>query len=112
MLARGFENLTVLDLSAGALTSARQRLGPRAALVNWIAAEVTAWLPQASYDIWHDRAAFHFLTAPEDQAVYMERLRSALKPGGHAIIGTFALDGPEKCSVSLTGGPPQKSKSR
>lgn len=98
LLARGFEHLTVLDLSEAALASARQRLGERAAQVDWIAADVTAWQPQASYDLWHDRAAFHFLTAREDQAVYMERVHAALRPGGHVIIGTFALDGPEKCS--------------
>lgn len=98
LLDRGFAHVTVLDLSEAALASARHRLGSRAALVNWIAADVTAWQPAATYDVWHDRAAFHFLVTPEEQAAYMERLKSALKPGGHVIIGTFALDGPDKCS--------------
>jgi len=66
-----------------------------------IAADVTVWEPSRSYDVWHDRAAFHFLTEPKDQAAYVERLRRALRPGGHAIIGTFALDGPERCSGLL-----------
>jgi len=97
-LAQGFASLTVLDLSEAALAKARARLGSDAAKVRWIAADVTNWQPDASYDIWHDRAAFHFLTEVDAQRAYVERLKLALKPGGHAIIATFALDGPEKCS--------------
>ena len=74
------------------------RLGERGAMVKWIAADVTAWQPPEMYDVWHDRAAFHFLTDPKDQAAYAERVSRAVRPGGHVIIGTFALDGPEKCS--------------
>jgi SAM-dependent methyltransferase len=88
----------VLDLSEAALTKAQSRLGAQAVGVQWIAADVTRWEPERTYDLWHDRAAFHFLTAPEEQAAYAERIAQAVKPGGHAIIATFAADGPEKCS--------------
>lgn len=98
LLAKGFENLTVLDLSAAALNSTRARLGDKGEAVKWIVADATEWLPTDSYDIWHDRAAFHFLTSENEQLAYIKRLKQALKRGGHLIIGTFALDGPEKCS--------------
>jgi SAM-dependent methyltransferase len=98
LLVRGFNHLSVLDLSEAALAKARARLGENAAKVRWIAADVTTWRPDACYDIWHDRAAFHFLTESEAQRAYVERLRLALRAGGHAIIATFALDGPQKCS--------------
>jgi len=98
LVARGYQDVTVLDLSAAALAAARARMGDRAGQVTWIAADMTDWQPARSYDIWHDRAAFHFLTLAEDQAAYVIRLRRALRPGGHAIIGTFAPDGPERCS--------------
>jgi trans-aconitate methyltransferase len=98
LLALGFVDVTVLDLSAAALDTARARLGTPAAKVRWLVADVTAWEPTASYDVWHDRAAFHFLTDANDRAAYVARLQRALKPGGHAIIATFALDGPERCS--------------
>jgi trans-aconitate methyltransferase len=98
LLDRGFENVTVLDLSAAALDAAKTRLGDRSTKVHWIVADATAWAPSTTYDIWHDRAAFHFLTEAADRAAYLARLDQALKPGGHAIIATFAPDGPEKCS--------------
>ena len=98
LVSRGYEDVTVLDLSAAALAAARSRIGEEANRVTWIAADVTAWEPSRSYDLWHDRAAFHFLTLARDQAAYVARLRRALHPGGHAIIGTFASDGPERCS--------------
>jgi SAM-dependent methyltransferase len=98
LLARGFENITVLDLSATALASARARLADRGGKVKWIAADATQWRPPENYDVWHDRAAFHFLTREEEQNAYIQRLRQALRRGGHVIIGTFAPDGPEKCS--------------
>lgn len=98
LLARGYHNLTVLDLSSAALAAAQGRLGDAAARVNWIVADVTTWQPPATYDIWHDRAALHFLNLPAEQAAYVARLRQALNVGGHAIIATFAPDGPEKCS--------------
>jgi 2-polyprenyl-3-methyl-5-hydroxy-6-metoxy-1,4-benzoquinol methylase len=94
----GFADLTVLDISEQATETAKARLGARASGVRWIVADVTKWQPEGTYDVWHDRAAFHFLTAPEDRAAYAERVRRAVRPGGHIIIGTFALDGPERCS--------------
>lgn len=90
--------MAVLDISENALDAARERLGSRAAAVDWIVADVTKWRPDRSYDLWHDRAAFHFLMQAADRAAYGERLRAALKAGGHAIIATFAPDGPERCS--------------
>jgi SAM-dependent methyltransferase len=98
LLQAGYRAVAVLDLSANALDAAKRRLGPAAAGVDWIVADVTAWQPTRSYDVWHDRAAFHFLTDPDDRAAYRQRLQSAVRPGGQVIIGTFALDGPEKCS--------------
>lgn len=98
LLKQGIRSVTVLDLSAAALTAARARIGSDADAVDWIAADVTIWRPSRCYDIWHDRAAFHFLTDETDRIAYIDRLRTALGPGGQAIVGTFALDGPEKCS--------------
>lgn len=98
LLKDGFISLSVLDLSAAALEVARKRIGPAGAGVEWIVADVTTWQPARSYDLWHDRATFHFLTEPSDRAAYLDRLHLALRVGGQAIIGTFALDGPEECS--------------
>ena len=98
LVSDGYQDLTVLDLSASALAAARQRMDPSSNQVVWIAADVTRWEPSRTYDIWHDRAAFHFLTDPSDQTAYIARLKRALPHGGHAIMGTFAPDGPEKCS--------------
>jgi trans-aconitate methyltransferase len=98
LLDEGFTSLAVLDLSSAALAAARARLGARAEQVEWIAADVTTWTPPRQYDVWHDRAAFHFLTDPADQLAYIARLKAALRRDGHAIIATFAPDGPEKCS--------------
>ena len=98
LLDRGFGSITVLDLASAALARARARLGDRAAAVDWIVADATTWSPPGRYDLWHDRAAFHFLTEEAQRAAYVARLRSALGPGGHAIIATFALDGLERCS--------------
>ncbi|SNT10023.1 Methyltransferase domain-containing protein [Antarctobacter heliothermus] len=98
LIDEGFGPLTVLDLSAAALAVSRQRLGPRADDVAWIEADITTWEPDRYYAVWHDRAVFHFLTAAEDRASYTRALSAALRPGGIAIIATFADDGPEKCS--------------
>ena len=98
LINRGFRDVTVLDLSAAALEAAKARLGERAGLAQWRVADATTWKPSRTYDIWHDRAAFHFLTEERDRAAYIARLEQALKIGGHAIIATFAPDGPEKCS--------------
>jgi 2-polyprenyl-3-methyl-5-hydroxy-6-metoxy-1,4-benzoquinol methylase len=98
-LAReGYRDLTVLDVSENAIAMARARMGEPAEAVKWIVADVTQWEPTRRYDLWHDRAAFHFLTQAPDRNAYVECLASALRPGGHAIIGTFAMDGPERCS--------------
>lgn len=98
LVRRGYQDVTVLDLSEAALAVAKARLGDLAERVEWIVADATIWQPARVYDVWHDRAAFHFLTDAGDRAAYVERLRCALRGGGHAIIGTFAPDGPEKCS--------------
>ena len=98
LLDEGFADLTVLDLSEQSMAKAKARLGARATSVTWIVADVTAWEPTQTYGLWHDRAAFHFLTTPADRAAYAERVLRAVRPGGHVIIGTFALDGPERCS--------------
>lgn len=98
LVGRGYRDMTVLDLSAAALAMAQARLAAQAQQVNWIVADVTDWKPERQYDIWHDRAAFHFLTEAADRQAYADRLRQALRPGGYAIIGTFAKDGPEMCS--------------
>ena len=98
LVARKFTRLTVLDLSEAALAVARQRLGDKAATVGWEIADITKWQSSGTYDLWHDRAAFHFLIDPADQSAYVDRLKKAVKPGGYVVIGTFALDGPERCS--------------
>jgi len=98
LLDLGYQDVTVLDLSEQALATATARLGSRAAKARWVVADATTWQPSRSYDVWHDRAAFHFLTDPNDRAAYAERVKQAVRHGGHVIIGTFALDGPERCS--------------
>lgn len=98
LIERGVRNVTVLDLSEHALAKARDRLGSQAATIRWIAADVTRWTPDRDFDLWHDRAVFHFLTEPADRAAYLDRLSAALQPGAHAVIATFAPDGPERCS--------------
>lgn len=99
LLAEGFPQPTVLDLSGAAIATARQRLGERASEVTWLEADITrVSLPENAYDIWHDRAVFHFLTDPADRAAYVQTVLHAVKPGGHVIVATFAEDGPLKCS--------------
>ena len=98
LLDAKFENITVLDISEKALATSKARLGERSAKVSWVVSDATFWQPAGTYAVWHDRAAFHFLTDPNNRAAYVERLLRAVRPGGHVIIGTFALDGPEKCS--------------
>jgi SAM-dependent methyltransferase len=98
LVQRGFEDVTVLDFSEAALEAAKARLGRDAAHVHWVVADVTTWEPLKTYEIWHDRAAFHFLTEERERSAYVDRLARALKAGGYAIIATFALDGPERCS--------------
>jgi SAM-dependent methyltransferase len=99
LLSAGYYNLSVLDISASALHAAQARLGADASRVKWIEADITRLvLPEASVDVWHDRAVFHFLTDPEDRRRYVSTVLRAVKPGGHVIIATFAEDGPLKCS--------------
>jgi SAM-dependent methyltransferase len=100
LLDRGYENLTVLDLSQTALDAARARLGERASRrVRWICADVTdAPLEAAAYDFWHDRAVFHFLRDRLARERYVATVRRSLKPGGHVVVATFGPQGPEKCS--------------
>jgi SAM-dependent methyltransferase len=98
LLHEGYRSIAVLDLSAHALEAAKTRIGPPGDKIDWIVADVTSWTPARTYDIWHDRAAFHFLTTPGDRDAYRDRLRRAMNASGHVIIGTFALGGPEKCS--------------
>src|SRR5262249_8407255 len=98
LIADGFDAVTVLDISDAALASVKRRLGGAAAKVKWIVADITTWEPAERYDLWHDRAVLHFLTDAADRAAYVARLTKALRPGGHAIVSTFALDGPERCS--------------
>lgn len=99
LLLSGYENLSVLDLSAMALAAAQKRIGAPSANVTWLKADVTKVdLPTHHFDVWHDRAVFHFLTTPEDRAAYVGAVLRAVKPGGHVIVATFAEDGPTQCS--------------
>ncbi len=97
LLARRYA-VTVLDISQAAINRACQRLGDRASQIGWIVADVTASPDLGTFDVWHDRAVFHFLTASGDRAAYGELLMRTVPVGAHAVIATFALDGPEKCS--------------
>jgi hypothetical protein len=98
LLARGFTDLTVLDIADTALAHTKARLGSDADRVAWIAADITRWSPARTWDIWHDRAVFHFLTQPAQQDAYIAALTAATRPGATVVLATFALDGPEKCS--------------
>ena len=99
LLARGYHDVTVLDISATALEVTRQRLGADAERVHWIEADVTRVdLEPRRYEVWHDRAVFHFLTAESDRRAYVQRVAQAVKPGGHVIVSTFGPEGPKKCS--------------
>lgn len=99
LLDLGYSRLSVLDLAASALNTAKNRLGSHASRVDWIEGDVTqVVLPFEKFDLWHDRAVFHFMTSPQSRADYVRTLTQALKPGGHVIIATFAKDGPPQCS--------------
>ena len=99
LLDRGYENVTVVDISQTALDIAQKRLGQRAGAVRWVRGDVTqVFLTTCSFDVWHDRAVFHFLTEPADRFAYVHGVTSAVKPGGHVIVSTFGPDGPMKCS--------------
>jgi SAM-dependent methyltransferase len=99
LLDAGYRSVTVLDISEQALSLVSARLGKKAELVTWFRGDVTSVdLPTHHYELWHDRAAFHFLTESDQQRQYRDKLLSALKPGGHVVIGTFAPEAPPKCS--------------
>lgn len=99
LLNEGYANVTVLDLSEAALAASKSRLGHLSGDVSWLVGDITrVELPQHAYDVWHDRAVFHFLTAPADREAYVQAVLRAVKPGGHVIVATFAEDGPDKCS--------------
>jgi len=99
LLARGYQNITVLDVSQIAIDVTKRRLGTASERVRWIAADVTkaAFVPRA-YDVWHDRAVFHFLTTADDRRAYVSQVANAVKPGGHVLVSTFGPEGPTKCS--------------
>ncbi len=107
--------MTVLDVSAAAIAAAKARLGEAGWKVHWLVADATEWTLERPYDLWHDRAAFHFLVDPADRAAYVERLGKALRPGGHAILATFAPDGPENaaacpsCVTMARASPPRSA---
>lgn len=99
LLSEGYQHITVLDLSKAALAASRARLGIRASVARWLAGDITqVELPRNAFDVWHDRAVFHFLTTREERDAYVRAVLRAVKPGGHVIVATFAEDGPEKCS--------------
>ncbi len=99
LLARGYHDLTVLDISASALSVAKQRLGTRAHEVNWIEADITSTaLPPRRFDLWHDRAVFHFLTDENDRERYVQAVRKSVRSGGHVIVASFGPNGPQQCS--------------
>jgi len=99
LLDAGYRSITVLDISETALSSAKARLGKKVEMVTWLTGDITSIdLPTHHYELWHDRAAFHFLTELDQQRRYRDKLLKALKPSGHLIIGTFAHEAPPKCS--------------
>ena len=99
LLARGYRDLTVLDIAETALAKTKARLGAvQAQRLSWIIADVTEWQPQRQWQVWHDRAVFHFLTEPAAQDAYIAALKRGTAAGASVIMATFALDGPERCS--------------
>jgi SAM-dependent methyltransferase len=99
LVSRGYRNVTVLDLSATALEVAKARLGAGASLATWRVGDVCGVpLPAQAFDVWHDRAVFHFLTRPEDRAAYVRQASRAMRVGGHVVVATFGPDGPLQCS--------------
>jgi 2-polyprenyl-3-methyl-5-hydroxy-6-metoxy-1,4-benzoquinol methylase len=98
LLARGFGDVTVLDIAEPALDRSKVRLGSAGDRVGWIVADITQWKPARTWDIWHDRAVFHFLTERAQQDAYIAALTAGTAPGATVVMATFALDGPDKCS--------------
>lgn len=98
LIERGYSDITVLDISESAISRAKKRLGPQASKVQWIVSDITEFVPQRQYDLWHDRATFHFLTTEAHINKYLTIANSATTPSGKVVIGTFSEAGPEKCS--------------
>ncbi len=98
LLNKGYQNIYVLDISANAIERAKQRLGEKASKVHWIVSDVTEFEPPVQFDLWHDRAAFHFLTTEDKIYKYVSIAEDAIKPDGYLILGTFSENGPTKCS--------------
>ena len=99
LLVWGYENITVLDVSQTAIEVTKKRLGLAAEKIHWLVADITeAELEPGAYDVWHDRAVFHFLTASEQRVAYVRNVAHAVRPGGHVIVSTFGPEGPTKCS--------------
>jgi len=99
LIDRGFRHITVVDIAQSALDAAKLRLGDRAQQVTWVAGDITMLnFPADSFDLWHDRAVFHFLTSEADRRAYLERVCCAVRKGGYVVLATFGPEGPEKCS--------------
>jgi len=99
LLHAGHESITVLDIADSALAASRERLGDQSHLIMWLCGDITSYqLPPGRFELWHDRAVFHFLTEADQQQAYLDNMRAALNPGGHVIIGAFAPEAPAKCS--------------
>jgi len=99
LLGRGYENITVLDISQTAIDANRKRLGKASERVHWLVGDITKiQLERSAYNVWHDRAVFHFLIAPGDRVAYVRQVAHAVRPGGHVIVSTFGPEGPTKCS--------------
>lgn len=99
LLRCGYQDITVLDIAPTAIDACRERLGKEAGKVHWLAADITrVKLETSRFDVWHDRAVFHFLTAAEERRAYVRQVARAVKPGGNVIIGTFGPEGPTRCS--------------
>lgn len=98
LLAQGYTDITILDVSKVALDKTKTRLGAPARDVHWLHRDIFDWTPDRGYDLWHDRAVFHFLIDDEERQSYLRTLRSGLAPGGHVVIATFDADGPTHCS--------------
>lgn len=112
LLDRGYSNITVLDISEAAIMRAKERLGDRAQMVKWIVADVARYTFSEKYDLWHDRAAFHFLNSSGDISSYTEAIKNHVKNFGWVIIGTFSEDGPKKCSgIDIVQYNPEKLSS-
>jgi 2-polyprenyl-3-methyl-5-hydroxy-6-metoxy-1,4-benzoquinol methylase len=98
LLQLGYTNVTVLDISAHAIDRAKERLGDKAESVNWVISDVLNYKPSKQYDLWHDRATFHFLTDAADKQQYLNRAHQCLSPDGYMVLSTFSVTGPDKCS--------------